>query len=626
MKGDRKRKATQFKPGWRSRLPTVVGNKPAELNLTAVAGASDDKADDTSGGGGGGGFQPIVRLTQREAADVVRISGDASTVKLRPRAEKDEDVEGNVNFTENIIVNIGKFHDIIVHMHATMCKKPRISTNLVKRIGLCVFMQIKCCHCGYETETFPLSETVKREKGPPGGVLNDMCVLPVLKSKVGIEDVTNILTCLNIKGPSRSTMQRKLNSLAISAVKLNEKQMADNQRYCSRVLKLAGAKSSADVQFDVAYTVRPQGGSEKAAQSFGALIEHSTAKKLPIAIATANKHCRKRRCKHTECSKNFPSDMSIASSERHLLFKSLESVENAGNLKIGSITTDSGTQSSKAIRDYYDRRPGPKPRHYKCLVHKLRALEHHLKQLKVTNIAVKMDKAAFMRKLASCIRIRVRKELMCTHKLNQNTDRFVTTANAALKNILPCFSGNHKGCREHSRVCRTYMQNQYDHLPGGSALKLCSSDQKNIQTCIEKSFSDHNLQEVCQLYTTNMCESMNSAVFNYAPKSTCYTRNFQALCHSATHTRTLGLGHSVTQLAAQAGIRVKRNSVFYTNLAAKDRVRRYHSLRKASAAYKTARYFHRKRKMNKSLFQKSLYSSENIPSCSATDHSYGLTS
>ncbi|KAH3716041.1 hypothetical protein DPMN_058757 [Dreissena polymorpha] len=64
----------------------------------------------------------------------------------------------------------------------------------------------------------------------------------------------------------------------------------------------------------------------------------------------ANKHCRRRYCRHDNCSKTFAAEASIASSGRVLLHRSLDEVKD-GALAVKSITTDSGTQSAKAIRD-----------------------------------------------------------------------------------------------------------------------------------------------------------------------------------------------------------------------------------------------------------------------------------
>jgi hypothetical protein len=230
-----------------------------------------------------------------------------------------------------------------------------------------------------------------------------------------------------------------------------------------------------------------------------------------------------------------------------------------------------------------------------------------------------------MRKLGSSIRSRVRLELMKIRKQRQSEAEFIKSAGAATENITKCFSGDHRLCRQHSRVCTSHLQVIYSHLPYGMPLKLSDPDIKAVQMKITKMFDAIGLHEVSKMYHTNMCESLNAAVFNYAPKSTCWTRNFTALCHSATHSRTVGPGQSTMQLATAAGINVKKNSAMYIKLTAKDRLRHYHSLRRTSAKYKQARHYHRKRKMNKSLFKESLYSSENEASCSATDHNYGLT-
>ena len=613
------KKATQFKRGIRSTL-----SQTSSATSHSPGNQSPESSDS----------QPMVRLTVQEASDLLSIranntyGADKTTglpYKLRPRPEKQENIRENECNDENFIINIGKMSQLIGHMHGIVCKQPKISTTITKRIGLCIYVSLECANCGYKSPSMPMSETTKPPRGPPAGALNDMLILSVLKSKIGIDDASNLLTCLNIRTPCKTTLQRKMNRMAENAVHVNEKQMLENQKYVARVMSLAGENESADLQFDVAYTCRPQGGCEKAAQSFGALIEHTTTRKLPVAIATANKHCKKKGCKHLDCTKNFPSDASIASSERILLHQSLDTVDRAGHLKIGSITTDAGTQTSKAIRDYYNDRSRPAPPHYKCLVHKLRALIKHLRQLNLKSIPKGQDKVAYLRKLATSIRGRVRLELINANKQSRDINDFIRLARPAIDNITKCFSGNHRLCPELSKVCPNTVHQKYSHLPYGTPLKLSGEDLEAVKLKISNLFSENGLREVARLYSTNMCESLNSAVFHYAPKAGCWTRNFTALCHSATHSRTLGPGQSTLYLAKAAGLSIKRSSVMFKILTAKDRIRRYHRLRRASAKYKQARHYYRKRKMNRTLFTESLYSSENASSSSAADHNYGLS-
>ena len=613
------RKATQFKPGHKN---------------VSSSGSQSVPEFEPRAGTSGSTTRRNTRLTAREAADVGKIQGSFAPdvtersqlpYRLRPKPEKEENMHIGSAADENFIVNARRLSELIGHLHANTCKNSKIQVQATTRIGLCVKLTVRCKACGYKSPEMPMSDTVKQSvKGPSAGVLNKMLAVSVLKSKIGIEDARNVLTCLNIKPPATNTVQKCLNSAADEAVGINEQTMEENQKYVAHVLELAGSDPTADVQFDVAYSCRPQGGSEKAAQSFGALIEHSTTRKLPVAVATANKHCRKKGCKHDTCQKNFRSEASIASSERVLLHDTLKKVDDAGHLRVRSITTDGGSQSAKAIRDYYTPR-GLKPAiHYKCLVHKIRTLEKNLKQVKLKSVPRGLDKQAFTRKLASCIRVRARLEIVNIRKKSLSDNHFIQSAMNALSNITKCISGNHRLCKlcpEYSTACRG---DTYKQLPYGQPLNLDSMDLKALETTLKNAFPVSGLREVSKLYNTNMCESLNAAVFNYAPKSSCYTRNFTALCHSATHSRTVGPGQSTLQIANAVGASIKKTSVTYVNLARKDRSKRYHQARRASPQYKQTRHFQRKKKMNKALFKQSLYSAESSASSSATEHSYGL--
>ena len=109
-----------------------------------------------------------------------------------------------------------------------------------------------------------------------------------------------------------------------------------------------------DAQY-VSYSNRSEGGSEKAKteQSFAAIIEHTSTRKLPIAAAVANKDCRIRRCEHKQGQrkKTHRSDKSIAASEGSLLHGMLKNIERKGFVTLRSIATDASTQLTKAMRD-----------------------------------------------------------------------------------------------------------------------------------------------------------------------------------------------------------------------------------------------------------------------------------
>ena len=70
-----------------------------------------------------------------------------------------------------------------------------------------------------------------------------MCLLiPVLKLKVGMSDVVQVVSCLNIKSPDRRGLQRRLSRLSDMMIDVNKQQMIDNQTYVKHILQLAGKK------------------------------------------------------------------------------------------------------------------------------------------------------------------------------------------------------------------------------------------------------------------------------------------------------------------------------------------------------------------------------------------------
>ena len=622
FKRNKAKRATQFKKG--------VGppKKAICLELPENPGTSTEVVD----------CQPavqnrIIRLSGLEASDVQAVATSASSellsadvlqYKLRPKPEMEELPEDS-NLDENVIVNLQKMEELISHMHSQMCKKPNVSVNIEKRVGLCISMSLECRYCHYKSPGVRMTDTIKKARGPGAGALHDMLAVSVLKSKVGVHDVLNVLACMNIKVPSAKTVQKKVNSLSNTSIHVNTDKMIQNQDYVRHIASEAGVESEVDAQFDVSFSCRPQGGSEKAGQTYGVLIEHSTTQNLPLAVATANKHCKKKGCSHENCSKNFPNESSIASSERVLIHDTMGNIGEASLVKLRSITTDSSTQVAKAIRDFQHTATN-RAIHYKCFVHRLRTLDKHIRQLTLKSIPKTYNKAGYMQKFAGSVRARARLELTNLNARRLSEANFIQSGAAAVGNILQCFSGKHRLCRQVSTVCISHLQHfSTASLPYGVNVELNQCDLDLVQTKVSTIFDNQGLREVSKLYNTNMCESMHAAVYNYAPKSSCWTRNFAGKCHSATHSRTLGPGKSTIKIAIAAGINVKKNSQFYVAMMARDKMRQYHSRRKRTSAYKQARYFQRKRRSNKTLFQNSLYTTDNTASCSASEHSYGLT-
>ena len=560
----------------------------------------------------------LTRPSTAEFLDACRVAAGCQTAahtilpsKLRPAPAKEPEIALGAcdmdDSGENIIVSIKKLSNLITSWSAHTCDVPQPKVFIDRRQGLCVTAKISCQACGYISGSTQMYSTIKKKRcpdagslkrGPDAGSLNDAIVLPVLKSKMGIADARYMLSCLNIHPPATSGLQRKVNILADSMVKINKETMASNQEYVRRVREMAGDGPKVNVEVDTAYNNRQQAGFEAATQTFCPLVEQDTSRHLVLSLKTANKLCTKRNCAHNDakCKKNYGTGETISSSESKLLRKNLKSVAKKGILKVKSVTSDASSQVQKCIRDYSSETK-QNIQHYKCFVHKLRNLQKKIRNVKLTTKFVDCDKDVYSLKLSISVRARVRLELTRIKRNFKSTADFINQSQIAISNILPCFSGKHANCRTCSLVCTAHLESyNTSYLPYGKHLGLNSVDMTRLKNILVSSFSPENLEAVSRLATTNSSESLHHRVFSYAPKNTIWCRNFTSICHSACHSSSLGSGASSLAVAAKIGLKYRATDPFVKQMVRLDLIARYHSRRKKSNQYKKARYLARKQK------------------------------
>jgi hypothetical protein len=121
------------------------------------------------------------------------------------------------------------------------------SVKVVQRLGLCITVEVFCRNCSCISDAVDLFTTVPSSRSPDAISLN-VRLIPVLKSKVGISDVVQVLSCLNIKSPDRRGLQRRFNRLSDMMVDVNKQWMIDNQTYVKHILQLAGEENLVDVE------------------------------------------------------------------------------------------------------------------------------------------------------------------------------------------------------------------------------------------------------------------------------------------------------------------------------------------------------------------------------------------
>ena len=611
FKHNKSSKSTQFKKG-HPYLPKVKTD----------AGTVIDSNEE--------GPQRIVRPSLAEFSDAcfATESTKSQTLpsKLRPviKANNFELGLDQTNSEENIVVNLNKLSDL-VSLFQHDCRDPSAEVKIESRKGLCVTSRVQCKTCNFISDACQLFTSIEKAQGHKSGTLNDALAIPILKSKMGANDICYLLSCMNIKPPAISGIQKKVSKLADHVIQLNKESMSQNQRYIRRIKQMAGEEPLVNVETDTAYNNRPQAGFEAATQSFCPVISQDTRKKLVVSMETANKLCTKRNCNHknTLCRQNFCTADSISSSESKLVRKNLEAIESKGIIRVKSVTCDASTQVEKSIRDYATEK-GVQIEHYRCFVHKLRLLQKHLKNVKLTTKLEGCNKEAFLLTLSIAIRARVRLELVRTKKVYPKSAQFTVHGQTAINNILSCFSGNHDNCREHSLVCLAHLPQLYktDHLPYGKHIELNQKDISQLNAVLDKTFSRDDLRKVSRLPTTNGSECLHHMVFTYAPKSTIWSRNFAGLCHSAVHSNSLGAGKSSLAIASSIGIKYKANDPICTQMRKLDATRAYHSLRRRTKQYKLSRHLSRKRKSCKKILNQSLY--ENATQKVANEHAYGI--
>ena len=230
----------------------------------------------------------LQRPTSNEFADALYAQSTSKCdvnvlpTKLRPvkiEDENDNDFEISEESEENIIINLNKLSKMISAFLPHECQRASPSVKVVKRLGLCITVEVFCRNCSFISNAVDLFTTVPSSRGPDAGSLNVCLLIPVLKSKVGINDVVQVLSCLNIKSPDRRGLQRRFNRLSDMMVDVNKQRMIDNQAHVKHILQLAGEENLVDVETDSSYNNRPQPGCEAATQTFCTLVEQCTTKK-----------------------------------------------------------------------------------------------------------------------------------------------------------------------------------------------------------------------------------------------------------------------------------------------------------------------------------------------------------
>ena len=583
---------------------------------------------------------PIKRPKLDVYEEVVRTSTKIQyqvPSKLRPA--RDQHHFGNISSEfqnteasegENMIVNLDRMDEVIKafmipHNERNSCTKPFPRTKIIKRQGLCIEIEVRCATCRFCTAQLPLyKQTKKGKRGPATGSLNDRLALSAMKTKVGGADISFILACLDVKPPSSSLLYEKINAAADKIVELNKETLVKNQEFLREVNRMKGIKNLVDIAVDGAFNNRPKEGCEAGTQSVVIATEQNTSRKLPIEITTANKLCPIPNCQHNDkkCKKTYSVEDSICSSEAKLTQKNLTKIESAGILTISSVTCDASAQVEKVIREH-STTVNRVIRQFTCFVHFMRTFGKKLRNLKLKGPVPGKDRDIFRKKLAASTRRRAYFEIVRIQKSSSTEEIFLEKASAAIQNIVPCFSNNHQNCQNTSAVCTAHLASYNPKfLPYGKHLNLCAEDKKSLETILQSSLSLARLRKVSRLLNQNKNENLHHRIFSYCLKHTLWSRNFDALCHSALHSDVYGTGFSCLLLGKALGILPSNMGPMLKHMMQRDYRSLYHRKIKSSPRYIMKRVQSRKLKSDRKLLQGSFYTS--CQKDLEVEHAYGL--
>ena len=91
-------------------------------------------------------------------------------------------------------------------------------------------------------------------------------------------------------------------------------------------------------------------------------------------------------------------------------------------------------------------------------MHKLRIVQKHIRYTRLTSTLAGCDKDSYSLRLSTAVRASVLLELVQIKGHFKSTALFQVHAQAAIKNVLPCFSGNHMNCRKDSMACNAHIE------------------------------------------------------------------------------------------------------------------------------------------------------------------------
>ena len=667
-KGKVKRKKSSFQPGhpWfrRKEGEKEEGNEREKINEEERRG--EREISDINTGGEEAVREAHVNM-KRPDIELFQLAVNPDEVVLpsvlRPKhSTKTSIPTARVeNITGNRIFNIPKLENAInsflsIHYVVTPKCNPQIHFAPEGEVcrGLCLQEQIMCTRCNFTADREKLYEEVDekvKRRGPRTGKLNLQLQIALSKLPIKNAGAQFLFAALDIPPPSKAAMQQLANYTADSCQNINVKEMEISRSTVRQILQLKGndvqpgVAEPIPVQLDTAYNnpVRGRTFSQPGTQAVCPMVENVTNKRMVIGLQIASKMCQK--CEHLRlkgegtklhagvCTANFCEGDPIGNSERMLSREVTREVLSSEPLKPSIICTDNDGKSFQGVLDGLREMKinSENVEKQDCTVHNARGQRRKVMNTEFSNAMLSSMRTTpgrplecVKRSLAHAITQRCTGELLAARK-NIPEDQTVSHLNNTANNILRCFTGDHKQCKESSLVCLAAKKRNYkpSHLPSAKYITNMTEDDKvALKTCIHYRLGPTAVIRQRHGMNTNRVESLHNKCNKSCPKSHLTKRNFAGYIHSAVHSSTLGTGESTLKMNKVLGAPHCYGGPAMNFMDKLSKQEKYHLLRQRSEKFKRRKKILRSSRLNRKVASKLGYQTDLVHPSVQDDHSY----
>lgn len=551
---------------------------------------------------------------------------------LKPDKNSDVNIIVPKNLMMNMLNEAYKEHSI----KKKLCKgQLRWDDTQSKRYGLAWKAVVSCENCSYKSKQYKLYEEVESGgKGPKPAAINLGVQTGLMRQGMSNSGLKEILTSANIPSPSLSSMQRHANRVGEIVAEATQEHF---EVVCDKV-KLYNESIGfqqhhpVPVQVDTTYNnpMFRAGDTpfQAGTQTSTVCVENLTGKNIIIGLKTHAKicSCRDKDEHDPDCTANLEPDSTIGNEGAYL--KDIIGQLNDNDVFVGEVTMDGDSSARERAPTIKQTRPEINIEPKYCTRHLTRNLEklgHRIpwsERMFPGSTKTKQNKAKgrFVHDLGD----RVNAEFNQAHEsLNGSVEELNSKLPDIKEAIIDCYRGDHRLCDQHSYVCNEEKRWQRPYINSNKRFsgkeeffrEALGKDLEQLRKMIDMRFGEEAVSMTSNNCNTNKSEATMKGIKKPLPKQLTFARNYSPRAHIAVHGMNSGPGTSIKEMCQAVGAPIAEGSCVDRAAKSMDQRKLYHTERKKSAAYKTARSEARQKRYalyDEKANEKEGYNNENV--------------